>query len=131
MNSGIAVTRQFHVGRGRNRCRDGCTDARTKLVPQNVPRISRLMAIAIYLDQLVRDGTVKDQAELARLGHVSRARLTQIMNLLNLAPEFQNELLKLEPLSQGRDRMTERFLRVIVAEPNWRKQRRMWSSRIK
>jgi len=44
-----------------------------------------LLALAIRLDQLIRDGVVADQAELARLGHVSRARLTQIMNLLYLA----------------------------------------------
>jgi hypothetical protein len=55
-----------------------------------VPRISRLMALAIHLDQLLRAGKVKDLAEVARLGHVTRARLTQIMNLLNLAPEIQN-----------------------------------------
>ncbi len=44
------------------------------------------MALAIRFDGLMRQGVVKDQAELARLGHVSRARLTQIMNLLCLAP---------------------------------------------
>ena len=46
------------------------------------------LALAIRFDQLIRDGVVTDQAELARLGHVSRARLTQIMNLLNLAPDI-------------------------------------------
>lgn len=42
-----------------------------------------------------------DQAELARLGHVTRARLTQNMNLLNLAPEIQEEILFLSPFSHG------------------------------
>ena len=41
-------------------------------------------------------------AELARLGRVSRARITQIMDLLMLAPEIQEEVLHLplvtEPL---------------------------------
>lgn len=36
---------------------------------------------------MFRDGAVADPAALARLGHVSRARLTQIMNLLSLAPD--------------------------------------------
>jgi len=42
------------------------------------------MALAIRFDGLIRDGKVKDQAELARLGHVSRARLTQIMNQIEI-----------------------------------------------
>ena len=53
------------------------------------------MALAIRFDHLIRDGVVADQAELARLGHVSRARLTQIMDLLNLAPDIQESLLEL------------------------------------
>jgi len=84
------------------------------------------MALAIRFDQLIRDGVVADQAELARLGHVSRARVTQIMNLLNLAPDIQEALLFLPPVEQGKDAVTERELRAVVATANWRKQRRMW-----
>ena len=54
-----------------------------------IPRISRLMVLAHHLEHLVVSGQVKDYAELARLGHVSRARITQIMNLLLLAPEIR------------------------------------------
>ncbi len=50
------------------------------------------------------------------LGHVSRARVTQIMNLLNLVPEIQDALLYLPPVEQGRDPLTERELRAVVAE---------------
>jgi hypothetical protein len=50
------------------------------------PRIACLLALAHRFDELVRSGAVRD-AELARLGHVTRARVTQIMNLLNLQPE--------------------------------------------
>ena len=91
------------------------------------PWISKLMALAIRFEQLIRDGVVADQAELARLGHVSRARVTQIMNLLNLAPDIQEELLFLPPVESGKDPVTERELRDIVAVPDWRKQRRMWA----
>jgi len=52
-----------------------------------VPRVSRLMALAIRFEGLIRDGVVRNQAELARLEHVSRARVSQIMNLLNLAKD--------------------------------------------
>ena len=47
-----------------------------------VPRIARLMALAIQIEGLVRDGQLCDYAEAARLGHVTRARMSQIMNLL-------------------------------------------------
>ena len=128
MNKGLTVERQFSVGkerRGRQRIRRGRHSLPT---PAGVPRISRLMALAIRFDQLLRDGVVADQAELAHRGHVTRARLTQIMNLLNLAPGIQEELLSLQQRNHGRDRLTERVLRAIVAEPDWRKQRRMWLS---
>jgi len=87
-----------------------------------VPRIAKLMALAIRFDQLIRDGVVKDQAELARLGQVSRARMTQIMNLLNLAPEIQEDLIQ----AVGRG-PSDRQLRPIVAIPCWRRQRASWS----
>jgi len=45
------------------------------------------------LDALVRSGAVTGYAELARLGHISPARLTQIMVLLHLAPSIQEYLL--------------------------------------
>jgi hypothetical protein len=84
------------------------------------------MALAIRMDQLLRDGVVKDQAELARLGHVSRARLTQIMNLLQLAPDIQEEILFLPPHMQGPKAVTERDLRPIAADVSWERQRGMF-----
>jgi hypothetical protein len=65
-----------------------------------VPRISRLMALAIWMQELVNRGEVADYAELARLAHVSRARITQIMNLTLLAPDIQEAILFL-PRSNG------------------------------
>jgi hypothetical protein len=61
--------------------------------PVRIPRITKMMALAIRLDHLIKSGQVTDQAELARVGHVTRARLTQIMDLNLLAPEIQEELL--------------------------------------
>jgi hypothetical protein len=92
-----------------------------------VPRVARLMALAIRFDQMIRDGVVADQAELARLGRVTRARLTQIMNLLALAPDIQEAVLLLSPVAGWRGNVTERQLRAVVALANWRKQRAMWS----
>lgn len=91
-----------------------------------VPRLARLMALAIKLEELVRDGKVTDYAELARLGHVTRARMTQIMNLVNLAPDIQEEILFLPLVEQGRAPITERDVRPIAAMLDWDKQRSMW-----
>jgi hypothetical protein len=56
-----------------------------------VPRITRLMALAIKFHDMIERGEVRDYTDLARLGYVTRARLTQIMNLLLLAPRIQAE----------------------------------------
>jgi hypothetical protein len=130
MSAKLTVTRPFYVrqgARGRRELEQG--EARTAEAAARVPRVSRLMALAICFDGLIRDGVVTDQAELARLGHVTRARLTQIMNLLNLAPDIQEEVLFLSPTERGRDPISERDCRPIAAESNWRKQRRMWCQR--
>jgi hypothetical protein len=93
-----------------------------------VPRIAKTMALAIHLQQMIRDGLATDQADLAQLGGVTRARLTQIMNLLLLAPDIQEALLLLEPTGSGPNVVNERDLRQVVAEADWRKQRKMWSN---
>jgi hypothetical protein len=122
----ITIQRKVHFQhgrRGRKQLREGENAARVS--GGRVPRVSRLMALAIRFDQLIRDGVVADQAELARLGHVTRARLTQIMNLLCLAPEIQEALLFLPTTKRGPDAITEKQIRPIVADLDWRKQRRM------
>src|SRR5689334_4852756 len=60
---------------------------------ERIPRISRLMALAIKFDDMITRGEVRDYADLARLGYVTRARMTQIMNLLHLAPDLQEGIL--------------------------------------
>ena len=128
----ITIERKIHFKRGR-RARKELRDGPSVLGQAigRVPRVSRLMALAIRFDQLIRDGVVTDQAELARLGRVTRARLTQIMNLLALAPAIQEALLLLPLTRQGRDLITERQLRPIAATPGWNKQRQMWQQRVR
>ena len=127
MNS-ITIQSKVHFRRGRRSKKELHAGAE-KLPATNgaVPRVSRLMALAIRFDQLIRDGVVADQAELARLGHVTRARMTQLMNLLNLAPDIQEEILFFPPVERGRDPVTERDLRPIVSVPDWRKQKKHWT----
>jgi hypothetical protein len=127
MTRGLTVTKQVHfrsAGRGRKVMAVG-PEAEVPVLGR-VPRVARLMALAIHMDDLVRRGEVADYAELARLAHVTRGRMTQVMNLLYLAPDIQEELLLLPRTRGGRDPITERALRPLVALPDWRKQRGMW-----
>jgi hypothetical protein len=94
--------------------------------PGRVPRIARLMALALRFERLMDTGNVADFAEIARLGHVTRARVTQIMNLTLLAPDIQDEILHLPEVTEGRDPVKEWQLRPIASTPDWRKQRRKW-----
>lgn len=120
---------KVHFGRGQR----GKREMRRGVSPKcdtpegRVPRVARLMALAIRLESMIAEGAVGDQAELARAGRVSRARITQIMNLLGLAPDIQEAVLSMPRVTSGRDPVSERDLRPIVAHLDWSKQRRMWA----
>jgi hypothetical protein len=115
--------------RGRGAARELRVDREPETAPAppaRLARVARLMALAIRFDKLVRSGQVRDHAELARLGRVSRARISQIMNLLQLAPDLQERLLFLGRPERGRDPVPLARLQPIAAVLDWRKQRRRW-----
>ena len=85
------------------------------------------MALAIHMQRLIDEGVVRDYAELARLAHVSRARITQIMNLSSLAPDIQEEILFLPRVHSGRDPTRNHAIRHIAATADWGTQRRVWA----
>ena len=93
-----------------------------------LPRITRLMALAIHYDGLIQSGAVANYAELSRLGNVTRARVTQILNLLMLAPEIQEELLFLGRVEKGRQQLILRQLQDVAARSGWRDQKVIWKS---
>jgi hypothetical protein len=127
MTAGLTVAGTIHFARrGKSKeLRDG--PAPTPVAPGRVPRVARLMALALKFEGLVRSGAVADYAELARLGHVTRARMSQIMNLLHLAPDIQEALLFLPAVERGRDPLVLRDLQPIATTIDWRKQRKMWA----
>jgi len=128
MNCQLTVTRNFHVSRrrfGQKQLRNGVAQATPG---GRIPRIARLMALAIRCEKLIREGVVADQSELARFGHITTARMTQIMALLNLAPDLQEQILHLPRTDYGRDPVKETDVRPIAATLDWRKQRRMWAT---
>jgi len=129
--SGLTVKTKVHFAsarRGKKEIRVGAASEPAAVPEGTVPRISRLMALAVRFASLIDEGQVKDYADLARLGHVTRARATQIMNLLNLAPDIQEDLLFLPRTTSGHDAIREWQIRPIAAEPEWEWQRGMWAA---
>ena len=125
----ITIISEVHFKRGRGTRKElkpGPAPEDKSLPLGTIPRISRLMALAIRFERLIAEGAVADYADVARLGHVTRARVTQIMNLLNLAPDIQEEILFLPRTTHGRDPIPERHLRPIASILDWRKQRNLW-----
>jgi len=84
------------------------------------------MALARHVEELVRSGTVGSYAAAARLGRVSRARMSQILGLLNLAPDLQEQLLFLEHPARGRPAPVLRQVLIVAAALDWDEQRRRW-----
>ena len=93
-----------------------------------VPRVARLLALALRWEPMVQSGVIASYAELARLGHVSRARVTQILDLCWLAPDLQEAVLFLPPTVRGRDPIPLRQLQRVAAELDWQHQRRLWQA---
>jgi hypothetical protein len=99
--------------------------ATPSIEPQGrAPRIARLLALAHKLDAMVRSGEISDYAQLALLGHISPARLTQIMVLLHLAPAIQEYVLFLS--AADAQFVTELALRKIARQPRWDRQRELF-----
>lgn len=98
------------------------------VLQHRVPRVSRYMALAIHFNKLVQQGEVQDFAEVARLGHVTRARVSQIMNLLHLAPDIQEAILFLTRPDAGRFPIQLQDLLPIARTWSWRKQRSLWKN---
>jgi len=126
---GLQIDFKIHIREGRQgkkEVRSGKAPAPKPVMPGSIPRVSKLMALAIHFDGLIQNRHVADYADLARLGHVTRARITQIMNLLNLAPDLQEEILFLPRVISGKDPVTEHHVRSIAAKIDWQSQRKMW-----
>lgn len=127
---GATVEFQIHLAKGRRgavQVRAGAEPEAARPAPVgSIPRVSKLMALALRIDGLVRSRQIRDYADAARLAHVTRARMAQIVGLACLAPDIVEEVLHLPLTVTGRDRVTERHLRPLTLEPDWGRQRRMW-----
>jgi len=118
----VAISVPFTAGPVRGKPR--AEEPKRANMPPRPSRIAVLMALAIHMEQLLRDGHVKDQAELAKLAGVTRARVTQVMRLLQLAPDIQEQLLFFAVSPTKLAPAIERSFRSIMQVVDWEEQRR-------
>ena len=81
------------------------------------------MALAIQFQDMIQRGDARDYADLARLGCLTRERMSQIMELVWLAPDIQQEILEFPPRPAPRFAISEVATRRIAAEFDWAEQR--------
>jgi hypothetical protein len=129
MSEPLTIECQVHFkrqARGRKELHTGEEPPRPACEPERVPRVTRLLALAHRFDGLIRAGVVRDYAELARLGQVTRARISQVMALLQLTPDIQEAILFLPRTVRGRDPIQMYDLLPIALVLDWKTQRRLW-----
>jgi DNA invertase Pin-like site-specific DNA recombinase len=100
--------------------------ARVENLAERAPRIARLLALALKFEGLIDQGVIKNYAELARLGKVSRARISQIMGLLKLSAPIQAEILAWTEAGPGTESLRETTVRALCSEVSWSRQRELW-----
>jgi hypothetical protein len=93
----------FQGGRAWRQHQQAAKRPPTRLYPA---RIARQLALAHALRRRLERGEFADFADMARQLGFTRARVTQLMDLLLLAPEVQEEILFLE-LPRGAQPMSE------------------------
>lgn len=123
MNEALVLRGRVRLGR---RLQGGSTKLNDSTASGRVPRVARLMALAIRFEGLLRTGKVRNYVQIAKLGHVTRARVTQIMNLRALAPDIQEALLFLPRVERGRDPIHLAQLQPIARTILWPEQRALW-----
>ncbi len=100
------------------------TASQRPAMAERIPRIAKLLALAIQFEGRLQQGQVNHCAAIARAGHVSRARLSQLLSLLELAPAIQEQILFLSCPAQAPDPLRERALRPVTKLVRWDEQRR-------
>ena len=128
MSETMTLQCRFHVNRqarGRKQLNPGETPA-AGCEPGRVPRVAKLLALAHRFEAMLREGVVSSYAELAQLGQVTPARVSQVMALLGLAPDIQEAILFLPRTVRGRDPIQMYDLLPLTTILDWKIQRRLW-----
>lgn len=96
---------------------------RPTVTSKPVPRVARMLALAYFIEKTIEDGTLADYAHAARVLQLSRARLSQVLNLKLLAPSIQAQILT------GEIQTWERVLRKVLQTPVWKEQEEIFESK--
>ena len=131
MNKPLTIECEVHFerrDRGRKEMKPWAEPIRPAPKPGRVPRVARLLALAHRFHCLLRDRVLQNCVEIARLGHVTPARISQVMSLLFLAPDIQEPILFWPRITQGRDPIRLADLLPIAQELDWSRQRTLWAT---
>jgi len=90
-------------------------------------RVAQMLALAHRFERAIERGRFENRAALARELAVSRARVTQLLDLTLLAPDIQAAVLELVAV-EGREPLTEKDLRSVACIPAWHEQRERWEA---
>lgn len=90
-------------------------------------KVARMLALAHHLQGAIDRGLVADRAAVARKLGLTRARVTQLLDLLMLAPDLQQAVLALEAVDSA-EPMSERALRAVAHAGSWVEQRTAWAA---
>ncbi len=91
-----------------------------------LPRVTQVLALAIQFQDMIRSGEARDYADLARLGGLTRERMSQIMELVWLAPDIQPEILEYPAGAATGFPISEVAVRRIGGLLSWTEQRSSW-----
>lgn len=89
-------------------------------------KVARQLALAHHLQAAIDRGAIADRADVARKLGLTRARVTQLLDLLLLAPDLQAAVLAMETVD-GTEPMAERTLRAVAHAGTWMEQRAAWA----
>lgn len=90
-------------------------------------RVAIALALAHKIEDAIQRGAVRDRAEVARRLGLTRAKITQLLDLALLAPDLQCQVLALEAVD-GVEPTSERTLRAVAFAGAWARQRDQWAS---
>lgn len=93
---------------------------------QGEPRLRQSLILAYQIDQIIADGQAKDFTQAAQWLNMTKARLSQIMGLINLAPAIQEEILLTDSIKTRK--ISVQQILPITAESDWNQQNILWKA---
>ncbi|MCP3105473.1 hypothetical protein LZ198_42095 [Myxococcus sp. K15C18031901] len=88
--------------------------------------VARMLALAHHLQGAIDRELVPNRATVARKLGLTRARVTQLLDLLLLAPDLHARVREFEAID-GAEPMAERTLRAVAHAGTWAEQRAAWA----